>query len=269
MVWSALAVRFGYGVALWVVGLGMGLAQTTQVLDLHTRPGVSQRVLLISPPPAEVQASVVLMVGGHGGLLMNPAGSLRWGAGNFLARSRTLFAERGLAVALVDAPSDRQNPPYLSGFRQSPDHAADLKAVVAELRQRFGKPVVLVGTSRGTQSVAAVALSLRDAGGPDGLVLTSSILKDPKSRALPEMPLAQLTVPILVAHHEQDGCSACLASDLPLLTAPITAPLTVRRYTGGSNTGDPCEAMSHHGFNGLEAQVVQDIADWIRVAVVR
>lgn len=269
MVWSALAVRFGCGVALWAVGLGMGLAQTTQVLDLHTRPGVSQRVLFITPPPAEVQASVVLMVGGHGGLLMNPAGSLRWGAGNFLARSRTLFAERGLAVALVDAPSDRQNPPYLSGFRQSPDHAADLKAVVAELRQRFGKPVVLVGTSRGTQSVAAVALSLRDAGGPDGLVLTSSILKDPKSRALPEMPLAQLTVPILVAHHEQDGCSACLASDLPLLTAPITAPLTVRRYTGGSNTGDPCEAMSHHGFNGLEAQVVQDIADWIRVAVVR
>jgi hypothetical protein len=251
------------------VGLGVGLAQTTQVLDVNTRPGVSQRVLLISPRQADVQAAVVLMVGGHGGLLMTPAGSLRWGSGNFLARSRTLFAERGLAVALVDAPSDRQSPPYLSGFRQSPDHAADLKAVIAEMRQRFGKPVVLVGTSRGTQSVAAVALSLRDADGPDGLVLTASILKDPKSRALPEMPLAQLSLPILVAHHEQDGCSVCLASDLALLTAPITAPLAVRRYTGGSNTGDPCDGMSHHGFNGLEAQVVQDIADWIRVAVIR
>jgi hypothetical protein len=259
------------GAALWVAMPASGwtqtvqIIQTAQVLDLHTRPGVAQRLLLIQPADSDVRASVVLMVGRHRGLQLNPAGSLRWGAGNFLARSRGLFAARGLAIALVEAPSDRQNPPYSSGFRQSPEHAVDVKAVIAEMRQRFGKPVVLVGTSRGTQSVAAVALQLRDADGPDGLVLTASILKDPTSRALPEMPLAQLTLPILVVHHEQDGCGLCLDSDLDLLTAPLKAPLTVRRNT----TGEPCEAMSHHGFNGLETNVVQDIADWIGVTVVR
>jgi hypothetical protein len=92
--------------------------------------------------------------GGHGGLQILPNGSMKWGVGNFLIRTRQLFAERGLMVAVVDAPSDRQSPPYLGGFRQTPEHAADLKAVIARLRQNAKAPVRLVGTSRETQSAA-------------------------------------------------------------------------------------------------------------------
>jgi hypothetical protein len=33
--------------------------------------------------------------------------------------------------------------------------------------------------------------------------------------------------------------------------------------TGGQTRGDPCEAMAHHGYNGVEAKVVTDIARWI------
>jgi hypothetical protein len=32
---------------------------------------------------------------------------------------------------------------------------------------------------------------------------------------------------------------------------------------GGKNQGDPCEAMAYHGFNGIEPEVVEKIADWI------
>jgi hypothetical protein len=32
---------------------------------------------------------------------------------------------------------------------------------------------------------------------------------------------------------------------------------------GGVSQGDPCEAYSHHGFNGIESQVVKKIAEWM------
>ncbi len=242
-------------------------AQSRQVVDLATRPAVSQRYLLLSP--AHFDATLVLLVGGGGRLAIADDGTLGAGAGNFLARSSTLFLEQGLAVALVDAPSDRQGAPYLSGFRQSPEHATDLRAVMADVRQRTARPVVLVGTSRGTQSAAAVAIATAEAGGPDALVLTSSVLSDPKSRALPQMELDALRLPLLLVHHELDHCRVCQYADLPLLTAALKTPFTLRTYQGGISTGDPCEAYAYHGYNGIEARVVQDIAAWIRSVLPR
>jgi hypothetical protein len=34
-------------------------------------------------------------------------------------------------------------------------------------------------------------------------------------------------------------------------------------FTGGITRGDPCQAKAHHGYNGIEAEVVAKIADWI------
>jgi hypothetical protein len=242
----------------------VALAQSAQqVLDLPTRPQVTQRYLWLAPE--RFDATVLLLVGGNGLLAISDSGTLGAGGGNFLARSRAHFLAQGLAVALVDAPSDRQSAPYLSGFRQSPEHAADLVAVMADIRRRSGgKPAVLVGTSRGTQSAAAVAIASAEAGGPDALVLTSSILSDPKSRALPQMDLQRLRLPVLVVHHAQDDCRLCQFSDLALLTGRLQAPFKLLSYQDGKSTGDPCEAFAHHGFNGIEATVVQDIATWIR-----
>ncbi len=232
-----------------------------EVVNLDTRAGVTQRLLWSAPDAPKAVA--VLMVGGNGGLRIAPDGSLGGGGGNFLARSRELFLAQGIAVALVDAPSDRQSPPYLSGFRQTPEHAADLKAVIAEARRRTGLPVALVGTSRGTQSAAAVALLLKDDGGPDVLVLTSSILVDPAGRAVTQMPLETLRIPVLVVHHQDDGCKLCRYADLPQLVARLPAQHQVLTYQGGISVGDPCEARAFHGYNGIEERVVTDIAGWI------
>lgn len=240
-------------------------AQVPRVVDLPTRPNVTQRYLWIAPEAFD--ASVILMVGGSGRLSLSEQGAMAAGNGNFLARSLALFLAQGLAVALVDAPSDRQSAPYLSGFRQTPEHATDLRAVIADVRTRTGKPVVMVGTSRGTQSAAAVAVASADAGGLDALVLTSSILTDPQSRAVPQMALETLRLPVLVVHHERDGCRLCLFSDLASLTAKIKAPNAVLIYKDGSSAGDPCEAMAYHGYNGIEAQVVADIATWIKANI--
>lgn len=235
------------------------------VVDVPTRPGVTQRLLLV-PPAAAPQAAAILFAGGHGGLQIFPNGSMKWGEGNFLVRTRQAFAAQGLLVAVIDAPSDRQAPPFLGGFRQRPEHVADTKAVIAWLRQRHpGLPVWLVGTSRGTQSAAYIATELPLPDGADGVVLTSSLLKDDRSRPVPAMPLGRIGVPVLVVHHEQDGCDHCLFADLPpmidkLARNPRHALLT---FKGGQTRGDPCDAFGHHGYNGIEAEVVQQTVAWM------
>lgn len=243
----------------------IALAQIPQqVAEIPTRAGVLQRFLYLAPE--NPKAVVILFSGGQGDLQIGADGSFKSGGRNFLVRNRRLFAENGLSVAAVDAPSDRQTTPFLAGFRQTPEHVADIKAVIGWLKQKANIPVWLVGTSRGTQSAAFIATQLsRSDGGPDGLVLTSTILSDKTGRPVPAMPLQDLAIPVLVVHHEQDGCRLCNYAEIPQLMnrlsgVPKKQLITI---TGGEDRGDPCEPLSHHGFNGQDADVVAKIAGWI------
>lgn len=245
--------------AAWLAAAAAS-AQTPQVVDVPTRPGVTQRFLYV--PANEPVAAAILFAGGHGGLAIRPDGEFGWGRGNFLVRTRGLFAERGVAVAVIDAPSDRQAEPWLGGFRQTKEHAADMKAVVAWLRAETKLPVWLVGTSRGTQSAAYLALASI---GADGLVLTSTILVDPRGRPVTAMPVEAIAVPTLVVHHRDDGCRATPYSLVPALAARLTsAPRKAfLTFEGGADRGDPCEADGHHGYAGIEARVVDAIAAFV------
>ena len=239
-------------------------AQITRVVDVPSRPGVTQRLLVITPE--QPKAAVILFAGGDGGLTLEADGRIPNLSGNFLVRSRQLFVEQGFTTAIIDAPSDRQTPPYLSGSRQTAEHVADVRATIAWLRQQAQIPVWLIGTSRGTQSVGYVATQLSVAeGGPDGIVLTSSIVHDPRSRALPGMALDRIRIPVLVTHHRDDSCRVTRFEDVPQLMAQLTTP--PRRellvFEGGSNTGNPCGAQAYHGYNGIERDVVSRIAAWI------
>ena len=140
-----------------------------------------------------------------------------------------------------------------------------MQAVIAWVRQQSGLPVWLVGTSRGTQSIAAVATRLSRSDGPDGLVLTSTILTDPKAPPVTAMALEKLSIPVLVAHHELDGCSHCAYSDIPALMQKLDGlpRKQLLSFRDGVSRGDPCQAMAYHGFNGIESEVVGQIAAWI------
>ena len=236
------------------------------VFDVPTRPGIVERVLVLTP--ANPKAVVLLFAGGHGGLDIRQNGSFMWGAPNFLVRSRDLFVSQGLTVVVVDAPSDHQNFPYLSGFRQTPEHFADIRAPISWARHRqVDVPVWLVGTSSGTGSVAFAATELSGtADAPDGIVLTSTILIEGLGPPpVPAMALARITVPTLVVHHRLDGCQYCPYRDVPGLLDRLTAAPRKELITaeGGTSRGDPCEALAYHGFNGIEGEVVGKITKWI------
>jgi alpha-beta hydrolase superfamily lysophospholipase len=240
----------------------LALAQTQRVVDVATRSGVTQRFLLLQTENAK--ATVVLFAGGDGALALSPTGAIRAMNGNFVVRTREQFAAQGLSVAVIDAPSDRTS---VGGFRQSADHVTDVKAAITWLKQELKLPVWLVGTSRGTQSVAYIATQLAPAdGGPDGIVLTSTMLDDRRGRPVPDMPLERITVPVLVAHHVRDGCIYTRMADMPRLTSKLSSvPKTeLLTFEGGVDIGNPCGARGHHGFAGIEREVVDKIAAWIK-----
>lgn len=169
-----------------------------------------------------------------------------------------MFLSQGFTVAVMDAPSDRQEGRGLIGFRQSRAHMQDIVAVMRDLRQQASVPVWLVDTSLGSVSVAAAAIRIRDAG-PDGIVLTSSVVNPAFQGALPSHRLGEIRVPTLVVHHEQDECKDSLFKDVPPVVAAIAnAPrkelITFRG--GGPPKGDPCEPWGYHGYPGIESSVV-------------
>lgn len=236
------------------------------VADIPTRPGVHVRIE-ITAPPGDARGILVLFTGGNGILAIAPDGTLASGKGNFLIRSRGEFAKAGFWTVAIDAPSDRQSPPYLGGVRQTDAHVADIKAALAWLRQRAPNlPLWLVGTSRGTQSVAYFATQVRRSdGGADGIVLTSTIFSDDRSRAVPAMALDRIEVPTLFVHHRRDACRHCDfgAAESTMARVAAAPRKALVALDGGITQGDPCEAFGYHGFNGIEAQAVAAIVDWI------
>jgi pimeloyl-ACP methyl ester carboxylesterase len=250
--------------ALFFASAGARSQATTRVVDLPTRPGVTERMVVIAPD--QPKAALILLAGGPGRVRITDNGAIL-NEGNFLVRSRQLFAQHGNAVIVLDTPSDHSGGMPVS-FRDSDDHVTDLVAATEWARKQWSKPVWLVGTSRGTQSAAHMATNTagtRDS--PDGIVLTSTILdrsrRDP-GIPVPEEPLGKLRIPVLVVHHEQDPCPICAPSLLPRLMDKLPAATSkLLTFSGGQSTGDPCEAFSYHGYNGIEPQVVDAISDFI------
>ena len=256
------------------VGIMLGLLLTLDAVcvkalegelrTIPTRPGVTQPFLLIRPAIKPV-ASVILFAGGHGRLALSPQG-MEWGSGNFLVRNRERFAQEGFGVAVIDAPSDR--PQGLWDFRTSAAHAEDIKQVIVELKKVVDVPVWLIGTSMGTVSAANAAARLKE-GGPDGLVLTSTITKESRlvTETVNSVRLKDIRIPTLVVHHKKDECvvtpyELAVALMKSLTQAPKKELIA---FVGGDpSILDPCEPMSYHGFLGLDVEVVAATASWIK-----
>ncbi len=248
--------------AAWLAGVVSVGAAAENIRTIPSRPGVTQSFLLVRPPDRPV-AAALFFAGGHGALGL---GSGRLGlAGNFLVRTRARFAEHGLLVAVVDAPSD--HPTGLDGFRATAAHAADVQAVIAALRAEAAVPVWVVGTSMGTVSAANAAARLTT-GGPDGLVLTSSVTRQVRERpeTVGDVRLKDVRVPTLVVHHRQDACRATPYADTVALLRDFSAAprRELLSFDGGlPPESGPCDARAAHGYFGIEAEVVTAIAKWI------
>jgi hypothetical protein len=250
--------------ALWIFALlaSAAPASAEEIVTVSGRKDATQSYLLMYKGSAQTKAVAVLFPGGEGLLkLRSEGGSVKFGSGkNFLVRTRGLFRDAEVAVAIIDSPSDQQRLGMDDGFRASRAHVEDIAAVVKDLRARFPRgKIFLIGTSRGTVSAAHLGRSLGDA--VDGVILTSTVFYgDRYGSGLSGFDFGAIKAPLLLVHHAHDGCRPCpynaaesLGRRFPLVTVRGGKPAQ----------SDQCEALSAHGYFGKEAETVKAMKDWM------
>lgn len=255
-----MQTRFFRTLFAGVFALGMVVSgwAADRLILVDTRPNVSTSYWWM--PREGAMATVLLFSGGAGGI------GYREGepkSGNFLIRSRDEFTKAGFNVALMGNPSDM--PKLTPVFRQSPEHFADVRAVVHDIRARSQVPVWLVGTSQGTISAAAVGIDLGST--IQGVVLTATLSVQQFGGSVSDLALNQLAVPVLVHQHAKDSCKLTPPYLAERLISKLTAS-PVKKYMevdGGQNpTGPPCEAFHYHGYIEMEPEAVAQISAWIK-----
>ena len=241
-----------------------------RIQKIETRPGVTIKFLLNTTGTAS-KGTLLLFPGSHGeGHFSEDDGQIKLG-GNFLVRTSPSFVQKGFSVAIVDVPSDQEDG-MSDGFRTSHEHAQDIAKVIEYLKGNKLGPFYLVGTSRGTISVAYLATVLHD-DALKGVVLTSTLA------AVGSLPLDKITLPVLLVHHRNDGCSVSPFSEAADLKErlKVSPKVDFIEIQGGASPEDnlalagkrgrqqvnPCKAMSHHGYIGVEDKVVNAITDWL------
>lgn len=254
---------------------------TEMVVQLEPRAGVKLKFLLIKPE--NPVASVILFPGGPGYLgLSNTFGKPRINRINdvYLVKNRHNYAREGLMVALMDVPSDCKNKGDWgvrtkndNPYKLSMEQIQDVKSVIAYLKAEKDCPVWLMGTSRGTLSVANAGIHIKD--GIDGLVFTSTLTERGEKhkflvyqpRAVLDLDLESITVPVLIVSHRDDYCPYSLPSTGNDLKDRLTHAEEVRVgfFSGGKKQeGSVCGWLSPHGFYGVEDRVDKQIAEYIK-----
>jgi hypothetical protein len=204
-------------------------ARTDETVDI----GGSHAVLL---KPKAPHASVILMPGGNGAINAGANGEIRGLTGNQLVRTRSAYAGKGLAVLVVDA-------------------GVNLASAV-QYMAAIKRPVTVIATSRGTiRAARGIAGGAR----PDALVLTSGFLTSESGGAENVQTILgspALLPHTLVIHHRQDSCRATLPAGVDPFIHWAGGRARVIWLTGGTDAGDACQALAHHGFSGIDGQVV-------------
>lgn len=228
------------GLAVLLLLFALPAAARDELVTSARTPGGETIPYVLTTKAGAPAYAVILMPGGSG--VMNPRivdGKLVFGfGGNFLIRSRELFADGRFVAASTDATST----------------PARILAIAQDLERRFGKVAVyVIGTSRSTEATMILAAPLD--GQVAGFVHTSSM------NGIAGFDPRKFRSRHLVVYHRMDACrvtrpSASAASRSSYGTETI-------EMEGGTSSGDDCEARAYHGYNGIEAATVDRIKAWI------
>lgn len=228
------------GILALVCSLAAPALARDEVITGIPLPGGDTFSYLLTDQGQAPRYAVILMPGGKG--VLNPrmdGGKVAMSAsGNFLIRSRALFATGPFVSVSTDATST----------------PGRIMAIVADLEKRYGKTAVyVVGTSRSTEATMSLSKSLD--GQVAGFIHTSSM------NSISGFDTRALKSRHLIVTHAKDACR---------VTSPSNSAGTARNYDiplitmeGGKSVGDDCEAFAHHGYNGIERETVDKIKEWI------
>jgi hypothetical protein len=228
------------------------------VVDLTMPDGEVQRVLYTGPEhPAAV---VVPLTGGDDFFYIDGAGQT---SSYWLASMRDEWRAQGIAVAALRVPRP------LLGRRTTEGFAQTLMRVVAYVHTRTDAPIWLVGQSNGTVSAVNGAAHMTH-GEIAGIVLLSSVTLERNQvyETVFKAGLDRVNVPTLIVAHVYDRCIVTPPTNAPAIRAALTkAPKTeILMLNGGSSPGnvDECQGSGAHSFYGMQPQVIERVAAWIK-----
>ncbi len=216
---------------------------------------------LLYSGPANPRAIAFVFAGGDGTVAFNAAGQVSHLGGNFLIRTQPLWLAQGLGFATLGSASP------LMGQRHTPAYAQTIGRAIDAVRTRANAPVWLIGTSQGAIAAANGAAHLP--GRVAGVVLTSSVAgRSASGETVFDSDLGAIAVPALVVANRGDTCPSAGPGFAPqILAALARSPRKDIIYVESHQLqSEPCEAMSPHGYLGIEGDVVQRIAGWINAA---
>ena len=202
----------------------------------------------------QAKVNYIAFVGG-GGMKGNPTKS-----GNPVAKFGKNFREAGSNYYIFPNPKKKK----ALNNRKTKDHIKRISILIDHIKRKNNLPIVLLGHSRGSISVTHAANEIGKEK-IDGIVILASITdtngskKTPNTKTMRYM-LKNPKVPVLVVHHEKDGCNVTRYSSAKSLAKKHNFKLVT--ITGGGTTGEVCGPFHYHGFENKMPEVIQAVHSW-------
>lgn len=143
--------------ALLCAPTGIAAFAAEEVHTIPTRRGLTLSYLLVTNQAAAPKIVVVSFVGEYGAITLAENKPPKFEpTATLIVRIRDRLADSDVAAAIVDSPSDEARG-MTDRFRLGPEHLADIRALITDLKQRFpvraraGRPSP---TARGAKGIA-------------------------------------------------------------------------------------------------------------------
>jgi hypothetical protein len=261
-------------VAAVISCISLARAQTDVLIEIDrgrtegifSRSPVFQRAIL-AKPAAPTDTALLYFRGYPGFGKIQSVGDKQRNLQPFMRMNQRLLAEAGIALVVVDCPTDQwgASAPRVTGclddYRSSQAHADDVRSLIARLRDEHGlRRIYLMGHSFGTISSRWLAKNLGNE--ISGSIHSASMNGDNRlgyANSLAGFPYGAIAAPMLHVHNENDACPYT-----PYSIVKDYAGANLVTVRGGVPEGDPCGAGHLHSHQGREEVVVRAIISWIK-----
>ena len=207
--------------------------------------------------PEKIKANVIAIVGGKG--INNAMGK----SNNYLTRNKNNFVNSDIAFYLF--PNFKKSDTASYKFRASSHQVKRIKLLVEYIKTQNKHPIFILGFSRGSVDTAAYAKKFPDS--LKGIIIISGVYKNQTKKAklfsMEKIIGKSINVKTLIVHHEKDACKVTQFKYAFKFFKSLKWQKELFKYTDGKGTGRVCGPYHHHGYEGIEDKVSNDISDWI------
>jgi Alpha/beta hydrolase of unknown function (DUF915) len=242
-------------------------AATGRDSGVISKASVVQRAILLKPS-GPTEAALLFYRGWSG--IANIKSENDWHRNlNFLKSNTQHFSEAGIALVVMDCPSDENavaagNTPLgcSDDYRSSNRHADDVRKILSVLKEKYGlKKFYVMGHSYGAISSKWLAKNLGNelSGSIHSAAQTVATRNRAYAYSTDSFDMRALKAPTLNIHHADDQCTYT-----PYSTVLAYSNNNLITVKGGVPNGDVCGGGHYHSFEGREESVSKAIIKWIK-----